>query len=422
MNEQKKFYEKSVEDRLQSLIEAGCSETDLAALSGRKGLSDEMADRMIENVIGTFSLPIGIAQHFVVNGKPVLVPMVIEEPSVVAAASNGARLAAMNGGFRAEADRPLMIGQLQLVEIENLDRAEAAVLEHKEEILRMAAEVDPMLVKLGGGPVDLIVRPIEKSDTGPMLILHLLMDVRDAMGANAVNTSLEKITPLVERVTGGKARLRILSNLADHRLARAFCSISPSSLKFREFSGEVVRDRILEAAAFAEADPYRAVTHNKGIMNGIDAVAIAVGNDWRAIEAGAHSWAAHSGKIRPLSHWKADEDGNLRGSIELPLAVGTVGGATHVHPGAGAALRVMGVSGSQELAMVMASVGLAQNFAALRALSTEGIQRGHMVLHARQVAIAAGAKGDQIEMVAAQMVRDGIIRLDHAKEILGLRV
>ena len=372
---------------------------------------------MIENAIGVFSLPIGIAQNFQINGKALQIPMVIEEPSVVAAASNGARLVALSDGFEADSDEPRMIGQLQLVHVPDLEQAKTNVLARKERILKMVAEVDPVLVSLGGGPVDLQVRLFPQTPAGPMMILHLILDVRDAMGANAINTALEKISPYITEITGGAVRLK---SFQPCRLAscKARCRIHPNCLTMKDFSGEEVLDRIVEAAAFAEVDPYRAVTHNKGIMNGIDAVVIATGNDWRAVEAGAHTWASRDGVIRPLSHWTKDSEGCLCGSIELPLAAGIVGGATRVHPGARAALKLMNVSSSKELAQIMASVGLAQNLAALRALSTEGIQKGHMILHARQVAMAAGATGEKIEQLAAELVQSGTIRIDRAKEIL----
>jgi len=419
MAETKKFYQLTIPERLERLkSDSRLEESDMKAFSGETGLTNDIADHMIENAIGVFSLPIGIAQNFRINGKALQIPMVIEEPSVVAAASNGARLVALSGGFEADSDEPRMIGQLQLVHIPDLEQAKTNVLARKEQILKMVAEVDPVLVSLGGGPVDLQVRLFPQTPAGPMMILHLILDVRDAMGANAINTALEKISPYITEITGGAVRLRILSNLADLRLARARCRIHPDFLTMKDFSGEEVLDRIVEAAAFAEVDPYRAVTHNKGIMNGIDAVVIATGNDWRAVEAGAHAWASRDGVIRPLSHWTKDSEGCLCGSIELPLAAGIVGGATRVHPGARAALKLMNVSSSKELAQIMASVGLAQNLAALRALSTEGIQKGHMILHARQVAMAAGATGEKIEQLAAELVQSGTIRIDRAKEIL----
>lgn len=409
----------TIDERRAALAEdSGSCNEDIAALSGIPGLSEETADRMIENVVGRYALPIGIAQNFIVNGKKYAVPMVIEEPSVVAAASNGARLAKAGGGFLADADAPRMIGQMQILGLRDLEQAESALLSRKEELLALAAESCPNLLKRGGGPLGLECRQFPETEAGPMLVLHLIMDVRDVMGANLIDTALEYIAPSVEKISGGTVRLRILSNLADKRLARASCRIPVSALAFREYEGSAVAERIIEAAAFAEADPYRAVTHNKGIMNGIDAVVLAAGNDWRSVEAGAHAWAAHDGQIRPLSHWKLDrEAGVLKGWIELPLAVGAAGGTTRVHPGAAAALRLLNVQSAQELAGVIASVGLAQNLAALKALSTEGIQRGHMSLHAKQMAVAAGAAGEAADRIAAQMVRENRISASYAAEL-----
>jgi hydroxymethylglutaryl-CoA reductase len=372
---------------------------------------------MIENVIGRFSLPVGVATNFIVNGREVLVPMVVEEPSIVAGASFMAKLARPAGGFTAEADPPVMIGQVQLLEVGAPGRTAALIRDHRAELLDQLSGVDPVLERLGGGPRDLEVRHLETA-VGDMLVVHLTFDVRDAMGANAVNTACERLAPLLEELTSARAGLRILSNLADRRLVRASCTIPAENLAFNDYVGEEVRDRIIEAWAFAEADPYRAATHNKGIMNGIDAVVLATANDWRAVEAGAHAYAAREGRYRSLTRWSAAEDGSLRGELELPLAVGTVGGATRVHPGAQAALSLLKVSTAGELAEVMGAVGLAQNLAALRALATEGIQRGHMALHARQVAIAAGAEGDQIQRVADQLVQEGRIGTERAAEIL----
>ncbi len=373
---------------------------------------------MIENVIGVFGLPLGVGVNFLVNGREVLVPMVIEEPSVVAGASFMAKLAREGGGFRAETDEPQMIGQIQLLDLSDLEEASARVQARREDILKAAAEVDPVLHDLGGGPRDIEVRAFSESEVGPMLVVHLIYDTRDAMGANAVNTAAERVAPILEETTGGRAHLRILSNLADRRLARAQCRIPTDSLAFREFSGEQVRDGIVEAWAFAEADPYRAATHNKGIMNGVDAVVIATGNDWRAIEAGAHAYAARDGRYTSLSRWWVGEEGDLQGSLEMPLAVGTVGGATRVHPAARASLALMGVESARQLAEIIISVGLAQNLAALRALATEGIQRGHMTLHARQVAVAAGAEGEAIDRIARRMVEEKVVRVDRAQELL----
>ncbi|MDX1435434.1 MAG: hydroxymethylglutaryl-CoA reductase, degradative [Anaerolineales bacterium] len=414
------FYNLSPGDRQRTLLEAsGLARQMLDDLMGAGGLQADLADSMIENVVGRFALPVGIGLNFLINGRDVLVPMVIEEPSVVAGASYMARLARPQGGFLAETSPPEMIGQIQVLALTDADQAQASLLAQKERLLAAASEVDPVLQRLGGGPRDLEARVLEGPEIGRFLVVHLIYDVRDAMGANAVNTACERLAPMVEEITGGRAHLRILSNLADRRLARASCTIALDQLAFGDFSPEQVRDGIIEAWAFAAADPYRAATHNKGIMNGVDAVVIATGNDWRAVEAGAHAYAARKGRYTSLSVWSADEDGNLAGALEMPLAVGIVGGATRVHPAAQAALALMGVQSASDLAEVIVSVGLAQNLAALRALATEGIQRGHMSLHARQVAIAAGAEGEQISRLAARLVEERTVRIDRAEELLG---
>lgn len=413
------FYNLSLAERRAELLKRGwLGAGDLAALTGEAGLDADQADHMIENVAGVFGLPLGIALNFVVNGREVLVPMAIEEPSVVAGASYMAKLARAGGGFTAQADLPEMIGQIQLLSVPDMAAACEALQEQKPRLLAEAAEIDPVLRQLGGGPRDLQVRVVEDSPIGPFLVLHLIYDVRDAMGANAVNTAVEHLAPLVEAIAGGRSHLRILSNLADRRLARASCTIPAAELAFGEFTGEEVCQGILAAWAFAAADPYRAATHNKGIMNGVDAVVIATGNDWRAVEAGAHAYAAREGHYTSLSTWSQDNEGNLVGTLEMPMAVGVVGGATRVHPAARAALKLMRVSTASELAEIIVSVGLAQNLAALRALATEGIQRGHMSLHARQVAIAAGATGEMIERLATRLVEEKTVRIDRAEEIL----
>jgi hydroxymethylglutaryl-CoA reductase len=394
------------------------TEDELAGLTGSAGLSPEQANHMIENVVGLYSLPLGIALNFLVNGREVLVPMAIEEPSVVAGASFMAKLARLGGGFHAQASSPEMIGQMQVLDVSDLPVARLALLEQKDRLLAEATGIDPVLQSLGGGPRDLEVRLIEESPIGPFLVLHLIYDVRDAMGANAINTATERLAPRVEAITGGRVHLRILSNLADRRLARAQCTIPLSEMAFGDYAAEEVRDGVIAAWAFAAVDPYRAATHNKGILNGVDAVVIATGNDWRAVEAGAHAYAARSGRYTSLSTWGQDAAGNLVGSLEMPMAVGIVGGATKVHPTARAALKLMGVTSAANLAEIIVSVGLAQNLAALRALATEGIQRGHMSLHARQVAIAAGAQGDMIEKLARQLVQEKTVRIDRAEEIL----
>ena len=415
----KKFYEISPAERLQRLKDEFNLETEqINAFSGEIGLTLQQADHMIENVVGTYALPMAVAQHFLINGHEVPVPMVVEEPSIVAAASYMARLARAGGGFVASASAPEMIGQMQILDIPDLQNASIALEAARAELLAEADQIDPLLNKLGGGARDLQVRLIEDSPIGSFLVVHLIMDVRDAMGANTVNTALERLAPRVEHITGGRVLLRILSNLADRRLAKAECRIPLESLAFGEFAAEDVRDRIIEAWAFAEADPYRAATHNKGIMNGVDAVVLATGNDWRAVEAGAHAYAARSGRYTSLSTWSKSADGSLLGNLEMPMAVGIVGGATRVHPGASAAVQVMGVKTAAELAQVIVSVGLAQNLGALRALATEGIQRGHMTLHARQVAAAAGAPQDKIAALAEQMVKEGNVHIQRALEIL----
>jgi hydroxymethylglutaryl-CoA reductase len=411
------FYNLSLAERRQRLLALGhLSATDVEAFAN--GLTPEAADHMVENVVGMHSLPLGIGLNFIVNGREVLVPMAIEEPSVVAGASFMAKLARAAGGFSATASAPEMIGQMQLLDVTDMAAATTAIENAKDDLLAEAAQIDPVLLKLGGGPRDLEVRHITDSPIGPFLVVHLIYDVRDAMGANAVNTACERLAPLIEKLSGGRVHLRILSNLADRRLARATCTIQLDQLAFGDFSAQKVRDGIIEAWAFAAADPYRAATHNKGIMNGVDAVVIATGNDWRAVEAGAHAYAARGGQYTSLSQWGLDEAGNLTGSLEMPMAVGIVGGATKVHPSAQAALKLMGVTSAADLAQIIVSVGLAQNLAALRALATEGIQRGHMTLHARQVAIAAGAEGELIEKLAGQLVKEKTVRVDRAEELL----
>ena len=382
------------------------------------GLTPGGADHMIENAVGVFGLPIGMATNFLVNGRDVLVPMAIEEPSVVAGASFAARLVRAGGGFSTSSDAAIMIAQVQVLDLINPHAARLALLANKQRLLDFANTTDPVIISLGGGARDIEVRVIEDSPIGPMLVLHLLYDCLDAMGANTVNTAAEALRPMIEDITGGRAGLRILSNLADRRLARAAAKIPPSALKFEHYDGDAVRDRIIEAWAFAAVDPYRAATHNKGIMNGVDAVVIAAGNDWRAIEAGAHAYAARSGRYTSLSQWGKDADGNLIGTLEMPMAVGIVGGATKVHPAARAALKVMGITSARQLAEIVVAVGLAQNLAAIRALATEGIQRGHMSLHARQLAMAAGATGDLVERIAAQMVVEKTVRLDRAQALV----
>ena len=406
------FYKLGPEDRLKLVKEfAGLEQEEVMTLRETGALKDH-ADRMIENVIGVMEVPLGIATNFLINGKDYLIPMAIEEPSVVAAASNAAKMARVKGGFKTESTDPKMIGQIQVTGIDNPETAKEAILENKGKILEIANEQDPILVKFGGGARDVAVRIID-TIKGKMVIVHLIVDCRDAMGANAVNTMAESVAPFVEEITGGKVFLRIISNLAVYRLARAEAVFAKDAI-----GGEEVVDGIINAYAFADADQYRCTTHNKGIMNGISAVVLATGNDTRAIEAGAHSYAAVTGRYRPLTKYEKNEDGDIVGSIELPMAVGLIGGATAVHPTAKANVKILGVKTANELAEVIAAVGLAQNFAAIRALATEGIQRGHMMLHARNIAITAGAPPDMVDEVVKRLIREKKVRMDRAKEII----
>ena len=406
------FYKLSFKKRLKVLEGfAGLNKEEIKILSNRGALG-EIGERMLENVVGAMPLPLGIATNFLINGKDYLIPMAIEEPSVVAAASNAAKMAREKGGFKTSSTTPIMIGQIQVVNLSNLAKAELNILKNKKKILEIANKKDPLLLKLGGGAKDIEVREI-KTEGGKTLILHLLVDVKDAMGANVVNTMAEAVSPLIERITGGKTLLRIVSNLATHRLASAKAVFEKEVI-----GGENVVDGIIKAYLFAQSDPYRCATHNKGIMNGIDAVLIATGNDFRAVEAGAHAFAAMTGKYLPLTDWQRNKDGDLAGHIKLPLAVGIVGGATNVHPTAKINLKILGVKTAGELAEVIAAVGLAQNFAALRALVKEGIQKGHMSLQAKNVAIVAGAKGKMVDKIAEILVKEKKVRIDRAKELL----
>ncbi len=406
------FYKLSPEERLAKVKEITGMDDEGAKIIFNGDVDIELLDKMIENVIGKFPLPLGIATNFLINDRDYLIPMAIEEPSVVAAASNAAKMARVKGGFHTSMTDPIMIAQIQLTGVKDPWSAKMKILEHKEEIMKMCDERDSILVKFGGGARDVQVRVID-SDSGPMVITHLLVDTRDAMGANAVNTMAEYVAPFIEKLTGGKVYLRILSNLAVFRLARARAVWDKEAI-----GGEDVVDGVIRAYHFAKADPYRCSTHNKGVMNGISAVVIATGNDFRAVEAGVHSYAAITGKYQPITHWEKDNNGDLVGTIEVPMAVGLVGGATKVHPTARANVKILGVKTASELAQIIASVGLAQNFGALRALATEGIQRGHMELHARNVAATAGAKGDEVDKVAERMVEEKNIKVDRAKEIL----
>ena len=415
----KKIRDLSPEERLQAIGEVFENSPEfLLSLSGDGALPLNVADGMIENVIGRFELPLGVATNFKVNGKDYLIPMALEEPSVVAAASHMAKLARVNGGFKAHSDRPIMRAQIQVMGVQDLKSAKKRILKYKSELISFANEKDKTLVSLGGGCEDLEVHLFDDTPSGPMLILHLLVDVRDAMGANTVNTMAEYIAPKVEKISQGRVRLRILSNLADRRLVTASVKIASSQFDTPDYKGDEVIKGILEAASFAVVDPYRAATHNKGIMNGIDPVVIATGNDWRAIEAGAHAFAAMSGQYSSLTNWSSSDECELVGKITLPMAVGLVGGATKTHPAAKAAIELLGVKSSTELGQVIAAVGLAQNLAALRALATEGIQRGHMTLHARNIALQAGASSSEIDMVVQRMIDSRNVTMDNASKIL----
>jgi len=411
------FHTWTVAQRQQAVQEwAALRPEEIAALES--GLSLLRADKMIENVIGQHALPLGIATNFLVNGRDYLVPMVIEEPSVVAGASFAARLFRAGGGFKCQSLGREMIAQIQVLDLDSLEEAQKQLREAEARILRRANFLQPGMMARGGGAKSLEVRVFPETPAGPMLIVHVLVDTVDAMGANALNSIAEGLAPMVEEVTGGRVNLRILSNLSDRRMVRVEGRVPAETLAGNGLDGQQVIRHILEAAALAEVDPYRAATHNKGIMNGMDAVAIATGNDWRALEAGAHACAARPGRYTSLTRWQETENGDLAGSLEVPLAVGIVGGATQSHPTARVALRILGVETAAELAQVIAAVGLAQNLAALRALTTEGIQRGHMALHARQMAIAAGARPDEADIVVDQMVKEQDIRPQRARDVL----
>jgi len=401
---------------LASTVGLTAAETDLLAHPGALPL--DRANGMIENVVGTFELPFAVATNFQINGRDYLIPMVVEEPSIVAAASYMARLARSSGGFETSSTLPIMRAQIQVIGLTDPYGARLRVLAARDEIITAANARDRVLIGLGGGCRDIEVHVFADTPRGPMMVVHLLVDVRDAMGANTVNTMAETVAPIVEQLTGATVRLRILSNLADLRIARARVSLPAAALATANFSGERMIDGILDAYVFAAIDPYRAATHNKGIMNGIDPVVVATGNDWRAIEAGAHAYAARSGRYTSLTHWERATDGSLVGTLEVPMALGLVGGATKTHPLSQLALRILGVGSAQELAEVTVAVGLAQNMAALRALATEGIQRGHMALHARNIAIVAGAVGSEIDQVAAELAAAHDVRTDRATEIL----
>lgn len=404
------FHKLSVEQRIgQVAAFAALDDAERQHLANTGNLSSELADRLIENVVGTLNIPLGIATNMKIDGRDCLIPMATEESSVVAAVCNAARQCYDSGGFITSMSGTRMIAQIQLTGVPDAQHARLQILERRGEIQALCDECDPILLKIGGGFRDLNVRVLDTRG-GPMVIAHLIVDTRDAMGANAVNTMAEKVGPRIAEWTGGKTHLHILSNLADQRLARARCVWPLAAI-----GGEAVRDGILSAYHFADADPYRAATHNKGVMNGISAVVLATGNDTRAVEAGAHAWAARNGHYGSLTHWETTANGDLAGSIEVPMAVGLVGGATKLHPTAKLALKILGVQTAEELARIIAAVGLAQNFSALKALATTGIQRGHMALHAQNIAMMAGAVGDEVERLARVLVDKRLVRLDVAE-------
>ncbi|PTD93507.1 hydroxymethylglutaryl-CoA reductase, degradative [archaeon SCG-AAA382B04] len=404
------FYKLPVEERIQKISElTDLDEEEIQSMKKTGALGTEVVDRMVENVIGAYEMPLGIATNFKINGKDYLVPMAIEETSVIAAASKGAKIARKGGGIEAESTDPVMIGQIQLLDVSDKEKSKKKILDKEDEIFNLANDQDRTLVKFGGGVKEIEVREVDEEE----LVVHLYVDCRDAMGANAVNSMAEAVAPYLEELIGARSRLRIISNLADRRLSKA-----KATFPKEEIGGKEVVDKIIEAYELAEKDPYRASTHNKGIMNGVIAVTLATGNDTRAMESGAHSYASKNGEYKPLTQFHKDKEGDLVGEIEIPTAVGTIGGATRVHPTAQACLDLLNVESAQEFGEVLASVGLIQNFAALRALATEGIQKGHMSLHAKNIAIMAGAEGDQVDKVAEELVKSDEITSDKAEKIL----
>lgn len=412
-----KFYKRTLDERREAIRQWVGEGVDVDALLAQN-LTVSQADSMVENVIGTYALPMGIGTNFQINGQDYLIPMVVEEPSVIAAASNAAKMFRAGGGFHTSSDEPIMIGQIQVLDIPDLQEAAQAILDAKPVLLAKADEVGGSILKRGGGARDIEVRLFPNTEIGSMLVIHLLMDTRDAMGANAINTAVEHLAPDIAHLTGGRVHLRILSNLTDRRKAKAWGIVPAVELAKDGEDGRDVVKAIVEASVFAEVDPYRATTHNKGVMNGIDSVVIATGNDWRAVEAGAHAFVAHRGSYTSLSRFRANEAGDLYAEIELPMAVGIVGGATRVHPLAQLALRILGVSSARELAEIIVAVGLAQNFAAVKALAGEGIQRGHMRLHAKQLALAAGASLEMVPQIVETLIRENTIRLERAQALV----
>lgn len=415
------FYKMSVEERKRHIIElCGLDEATASQLLDPVSLPEETADKMIENVIGTFSLPLAVGLNFKVNEKDYIIPMAVEEPSIVASASYIAKIVRETGGFKTEATERVMIGQIQVVGCPNFEEAEAAIHREKDMLIQAANDAYPSLIARGGGAVDLDVRMLNEgeSEYSRMLIVHVYVNTCDAMGANIINTMVESLAPVVEHLTNGKVYLRILSNYADRCLAKATCTIPVELLASDGYAGEEVRDGVVHAYEFAASDPYRAVTHNKGIMNGIDPVIIATGNDWRAVEAGAHAYAARDGQYRSMTKWYADEAGNLVGELEIPMSLGIVGGASRVHPMAKVAYQLLKVDSAAELAQVIVAVGLAQNLGALKALATDGIQKGHMALHSRSVAVAAGATGELVDIISKKLVEAQDVRIGYAKKLM----
>lgn len=415
------FYKMTMEERKSYLADLfQLSEEDVKQLNNPISLPEDIADKMIENVIGTFSLPLGLGLNFLIDGKDYVIPMAVEEPSIVASASYIAKIVREAGGFKTEATDRIMIGQIQVVGCPDFEQAKEDILAQKDMLIKAANDAYPSLVKRGGGAEDLEVRIINEdgSKYSKMLVVHILVNTCDAMGANIINTMAEALAPVVEHITKGKVYLRILSNFADRCLAKATCVIPPELLESDGFTGEEVRDGVVHAFEFADSDPYRAVTHNKGIMNGIDPVLIATGNDWRAVEAGAHAYAARDGHYGSMTKWSVDEKGNLVGELELPMSLGIVGGASRVHPMAKLAYKILRVESAKELARVIVAVGLAQNLGALKALVTDGIQKGHMALHSRSVAMAAGATGELVDIISQKMIEAKEIRVGYAKKLM----
>ncbi|MBC2073110.1 hydroxymethylglutaryl-CoA reductase, degradative [Listeria marthii] len=419
MNAFDKFYKKTVEERRAILAEyAGLNEEEQAFLASTGALSFDKANHMIENAIGIYSLPLGLGMNMLLNGKSYVVPMAMEEPSVVAAQSSGAKLIAQNGGITGRATKRKMIGQIELISVPDIQLAKENVIANQAKLITIANQAHPSLQKRGGGAVDLQVRTAQTANDETLFIVHLLVDTQEAMGANMVNTMVETLAPELEALTSGKANMRILSNLVDEATATAMCRIKPESLATKTQSGEWVRDRIIAAYEFADADIYRAATHNKGIMNGIDAVIMAFGNDWRAVEAASHAYAARTGSYKPMTKWSKDAEGYLVGELTLPMPVAFVGGSIGIHPIATLSKKIARVESAKELAMLVCAVGLTQNLAALKALVTEGIQRGHMSLQAKSLAMTAGAKADEIEKVATFLQESKQLNVVAAKEFI----